>query len=218
MRSPHSLWSGLLVGTTLQVRVPIESTAGAVGVCESGAFCRISKLGRSRGKVCFGHSDFSTASTTRHHSTLSASGRLARVIESLNSSGVEYLIVGAVALAYRGIPRYTGDHDILVHNSPENSQRLESALQSFGFAALGLKAADFVDSYRVIQLGVPPNRIDLLTSITGVSFEQAWAERIGAELEGIRANFIGRQALIQNKRSCGRPQDLADLRALGADR
>ncbi len=137
-------------------------------------------------------------------------------IESLNSSEVEYLIVGAVALAYHGIPRYTGHLDVLIRNSPENSQRLESALQSFGFAALGLKAADFVDSYRVIQLGVPPNRIDLLTSITGVSFDEAWAERIGAEIEGIRVNFIGRQTLIRNKRSSGRPQDLADLQALGA--
>ncbi len=138
-------------------------------------------------------------------------------IESLNSSEVEYLIVGAVALAYHGIPRYTGDLDILIRNSPENSRRLESALQSFGFAALGLKAADFVDSCRVVQLGVPPNRIDLLTSITGVSFDEAWAEKIGAELEGIQVNFIGRQTLIRNKRSSGRPQDLADLQALGAN-
>lgn len=136
-------------------------------------------------------------------------------IESLNSSGVEYLIVGAVALAHHGFPRYTGDLDILVRNSPENAQRLEAVLQGFGFAALGLRAADFIDSYQVIQLGLPPNRIDLLTSITGVSFEEAWAERIETVLEGMRVNFIGRQALIQNKRATRRPQDLADLAALG---
>ena len=138
-------------------------------------------------------------------------------IESLNSRGVEYLIVGAVALAHHGFPRYTGALDILVRNSPENAQRLESVLQGFGFGDLGLKAADFIDSYQVIQLGLPPNRIDLLTSITGVSFEDAWAERIEAGLEGMRVNFIGRRALIQNKKATRRPQDLADLAALGED-
>jgi len=77
-------------------------------------------------------------------------------IESLNSNGVEYLVVGAVALAHHGVPRYTGDLGVLVRNSTENADRLEAALAGFGFAGLGLKAADFVDSYRVIQLGVPP--------------------------------------------------------------
>lgn len=138
-------------------------------------------------------------------------------IESLNSSGVEYLVVGAVALAHHGVPRYTGDLDIFIRSSPENAERLESALRGFGFTALGLKAADFVDSYRVIQLGVAPNRIDLLTGITGVSFNEAWPERVEVELEGVRVNFIGRQALIQNKKASGRPQDLADLEALGAN-
>lgn len=137
-------------------------------------------------------------------------------IESLNSNGVEYLVVGAVALAHHGWPRYTGDLDILVHNSPENSRRVESALQEFGLGSIDLKASDFVDSYGVIQLGVPPNRIDLLTSITGVSFDQAWLGRIEAELGGTPANFIGREALIQYKKSTGRPQDLADLAALEA--
>jgi hypothetical protein len=70
-------------------------------------------------------------------------------IESLNSKGVEYVVVGAVALAYHGFPRYTGDLDILIRNSPQNATRLESALGAFGFTALGLKAADFAESYRV---------------------------------------------------------------------
>jgi hypothetical protein len=137
-------------------------------------------------------------------------------IESLNSNGVEYVIVGAVALAYHGFPRYTGDLDVLIRNSPENAKRLESALAAFGFAALGLKAADFAEAYRVIQLGVPPNRIDLLTSITGVSFDDAWADRVEADVEGTPVNFISRQALIRNKRLTGRAQDKADLEALGA--
>jgi len=80
-----------------------------------------------------------------------------------------------------------------------------------------LKASDFADSYRVIQLGVPPNRIDLLTSLTGVTFEEAWASRVEAVVGGTRINFIGREALILNKRLTGRAQDRADLEALGAE-
>jgi Nucleotidyl transferase of unknown function (DUF2204) len=135
-------------------------------------------------------------------------------IESLNSNGVEYLVVGAVALAHHGWPRFTGDLDVLVRNSPENSARLESALKQFGMGSLDLKASDFVESYQVVQLGVPPIRIDLLTSITGVTFDDAWMGRVEVELGGTPAKIIGRQALIQNKKSTGRPQDLADLAAL----
>jgi hypothetical protein len=137
-------------------------------------------------------------------------------IESFNLNKVEYLIVGAVALAYHGFPRYTGDLDILVRSSPENAQRIEAALTGFGFDALDLKAADFVDSYRVIQLGLPPNRVDLLTSIDGVSFDEAWAGRVEADLGEIRANFIGLDTLIKNKQSTGRAQDQADLENLGS--
>ena len=135
-------------------------------------------------------------------------------IESLNSSEVEYLIVGAVALAHHGFPRLTGDLDILVHNTPENAQRLERVLHSFGFGELGLRADDFVGAYQVIQLGVAPNRIDLLTSITGVSFDEAWRGRSVAELDGVTVSFIGRQELIRNKRATGRAQDLADVALL----
>ncbi|HLY59665.1 MAG TPA: hypothetical protein VKV95_02760 [Terriglobia bacterium] len=135
-------------------------------------------------------------------------------IESLNSNKVDYLVVGAVALARHGWPRYTGNLDILIRNSPEKRTRLESALREFGLGSIDLKASDFVESYRAIQLGVPPNRIDLLTSITGVSFDRAWLGRIEGELGGTPAKFIGREALIQNKKSTGRPQDLADLAAL----
>jgi hypothetical protein len=134
-------------------------------------------------------------------------------IESLNSNEVEYLIVGALAVAYHGLPRYTGDLDILVRSSPENARRLQTTLTKFGFASLGLSAADFVDSYQVIQLGVAPTRIDLLTSLTGISFDEAWNDRAEAEFGGVRTNFIGREALIKNKKSTGRPQDLADLEA-----
>jgi hypothetical protein len=93
---------------------------------------------------------------------------------------------------------------------------LESALADFGFAAPGLKAADFVDSYRVVQLGVPPSRIDLPTSLTGVTFDEAWAGRVEALVAETRVNVIGRDALILNKRKTGRTKDKADLEALGA--
>jgi acetolactate synthase regulatory subunit len=137
--------------------------------------------------------------------------------ELLNSNAVDYVVVGAIALAHHGFPRYTGDLDILIRNTPENARRLEGVLREFGFDALGLKATDFIDSHRVIQLGVPPNRIDLLTSITGVAFDEAWASREKADLGGVRVNIIDRQSLIKNKRATGRSQDLADLRSLGAE-
>ena len=136
-------------------------------------------------------------------------------IESLNSNGVEYVVVGAVALAHHGIPRYTGDLDVLVRNSAENARRLELALGEFGAGGLGLKASDFVDSYRVIQLGVAPFRIDILTSITGVSFDQAWANRVETVVGETRVNFLGRNDMIRNKKLTGRAQDRADLEGLG---
>ena len=141
---------------------------------------------------------------------------LREFIESLNSHHVEYLIVGAFALAFHGVPRSTGDIDILVRRSAENAARVEAVLVDFSFASLGLTAADFIDADQVIQLGHPPNRVDLLTSITGVEFEEAWAERVAANLHGVPVHFISRQCLIRNKQATGRTQDLADLEALGA--
>jgi hypothetical protein len=141
---------------------------------------------------------------------------LREFIESLNSHHVEYLIVGAFALAFHGVPRSTGDIDILVRRSAENAARVEAVLVDFSFASLGLTAADFIDADQVIQLGHPPNRVDLLTSITGVEFEEAWAERVAANLHGVSVHFISRQCLIRNKQATGRTQDLADLEALGA--
>lgn len=140
---------------------------------------------------------------------------LREFIESLNSHHVEYLIVGAFALAFHGVPRSTGDIDILVRTSPGNAALVEEVLRAFGFASLGLSAADFLHPDQVIQLGHPPNRIDLLTSITGVTFEEAWAGGVAAELHGVPVRFIGREALIRNKRATGRTQDKADLEALG---
>jgi hypothetical protein len=141
---------------------------------------------------------------------------LREFIESLNSHNVEYLIVGAFALGFHGVPRSTGDIDVLVRRSPENASRIEAVLVDFSFASLGLTAADFINADQVIQLGHPPNRVDLLTSITGVEFDEAWAERVAANLHGVPVHFISRQCLIRNKQATGRTQDLADLEALGA--
>jgi hypothetical protein len=135
-------------------------------------------------------------------------------IELLNSEKVEYLIVGAAALAFHGIPRFTGDLDVFVRPSIENSDRVERVLQRFGFASLGLRAVDFQRADQVVQLGFRPYRIDITTGITGVTFDEAWPERVSGELDGIQVPFIGRDAFVRNKRATGRPKDIADLNSL----
>jgi hypothetical protein len=140
---------------------------------------------------------------------------LREFIELLNSWSVDYVIVGAHALAFHGHPRYTGDLDLLVRPSPENAARLQQVVSQFGFASAALSAQDFLVSEQVIQLGRPPNRIDLFTSLTGVDFDEVWAGRVLSELDGIPVAFIGREAFIKNKRVTGRIQDQADLEALG---
>jgi hypothetical protein len=139
---------------------------------------------------------------------------LREFIELLNSSGVKYLVVGGYAVAYHGYPRLTKDIDILVDSDPSNAERLISAINAFGFESVGLTAADFTVPDRIVLLGYAPNRIDILTSISGVSFEQAWNRRIVDKLEDIPSTIIHRDDLIASKRAAGRPQDLADARKL----
>ena len=135
-------------------------------------------------------------------------------IELLISHGVDAVIVGAHALAFHGHPRLTGDIDILVRPTIENADRLMAALEAFGFGDSGLGREDFVRPDRVIQLGQPPNRIDLLTSVTGVEIDEIWAGRVAGKLDGVPVFFIGRDELIRNKRATGRPQDAADVATL----
>jgi hypothetical protein len=132
-------------------------------------------------------------------------------LELLNSNAVDYLIVGAHARAFHGVPRYTGDLDLFVRASPENAARLERALNAFGFASTAVTAADFLIPGQVIQLGVAPYRIDLLTGISGVEFEDAWSDRVAGDLDGVPAAFISVRAFRKNKLAAGRPKDLADL-------
>ncbi|PYJ13694.1 MAG: hypothetical protein DME93_02600 [Verrucomicrobia bacterium] len=139
------------------------------------------------------------------------SNDLREFLELLNSRGVEYVIVGAHSLAFHGRPRYTGDLDILIRATPKNAAKIVDLLNEFGFAPSGFRESDFTELNQVIQLGRAPNRIDLLSSISGVSTDEAFASKVSAELDGIPVFILGKDALIQNKRAVGRPQDLADL-------
>ena len=138
-------------------------------------------------------------------------------IESLNSHGVDYVIVGAYALAFHGRPRFTDDIDILIRCSSDNALRVAEAINSFGFGGLGLSRGDFEEPYQVIQLGHPPNRIDILTSISGVDPERIWNHRVPASLDGVPVWFLDLESMIENKRSTGRDQDKADLKRLGVE-
>lgn len=136
---------------------------------------------------------------------------LREFIELLNARDVRYVIVGAFALAHHGRPRYTGDIDFFVEASPENAERLNQVLEQFGFANVGVVEEDFTAADQVVQLGVEPHRMDLMTSISGVAFEEAWNTREYGDLDGLQVPYISRELLKRNKAAVGRKQDLADL-------
>lgn len=135
-------------------------------------------------------------------------------IELLNAHNVRYLVVGGYAVAFHGYPRYTKDLDVWIELSPENADNILKALEEFGFGSLGLKAEDFLESDQIIQLGYPPNRIDILTALKEVKFEDCYKEKVGVEIQGLKINFIDLENLKHNKRATGRPQDLADAENL----
>ncbi len=139
------------------------------------------------------------------------------LLESFNANGVEYLLVGGYALAHHGAPRYTGDLDLFVHATPENARRILDALEAFGFGSLGLDVQDFCAPDRVVQLGRPPVRVDILTSINGITWDEAQHDVGTANVDGQAVPVIGRAAFIANKRATGRASDLADIDALGED-
>lgn len=138
-------------------------------------------------------------------------GEFSEFIESLNSESVRYVLVGGYAVAHHGHPRYTGDIDFFVEPSPENARRIVSAIQRYGLGGLGLCEQDFVQSDRIVQMGVPPRRIDLITGLSGVSFEEAWNSRQEVALGGVQTNVVSREVLVKNKAAAGRPKDQADL-------
>jgi hypothetical protein len=132
------------------------------------------------------------------------------------SEHVEFVIVGAHALAAHGLPRATGDLDVLVRPSAENAARVLEALRRFGapLSAHGVTRADFEVEKNVYQIGLPPSRIDILTSISGVSFEEAAASAISVERTEFSLPTLGREALLKNKKAAGRDKDLLDVKAL----
>lgn len=136
------------------------------------------------------------------------------MLSALCGEGAEFLLVGAYALAVHGHPRATGDLDLWVRPDPGNAARVLQALRRFGAPLENLGAADLARPDTVVQIGVQPVRIDLLTAIDGVEFAEAWSARVTARIEGLEVPVIGRQHLIRNKRATGRTRDLADAEAL----
>ena len=135
-------------------------------------------------------------------------------IELLNANEVRYLVVGGYAVAVHGYPRYTKDLDIWIERSSDNATRLLKALHQFGFGTLDLNTEDFIEKDRVLQLGYPPNRIDLLTSLQGLSFRDCYDARVPVRIESVDIMFIDLENLKRNKAATGRAQDLADLEHL----
>ena len=139
---------------------------------------------------------------------------LREFVELLSAHDVHFVIVGAFAVAFHGHARYTADIDLFVEKSSENAERILRALREFGLGDLGLTEEDFARKDQVVQLGVAPNRIDILTFLTGVSFDQVWSSREWGDIGGLGVPFISREMLKQNKLATSRPQDLADLQYL----
>jgi hypothetical protein len=141
------------------------------------------------------------------------------VLQELVRAEARFLVVGAHALSAHGVPRATVDLDIWVRGDAANAERVYGALAAFGapLDALGITRADFESSDIVTQFGLPPLRIDVMTAVTGLSFDEAWSTRAEGEIEGVRVPILDRASFIKNKRASGRKKDLADLELLGAD-
>jgi hypothetical protein len=139
---------------------------------------------------------------------------LREFIELLNSTKIKYVLVGGHAVAYHGFPRFTADIDFFIDISPANLSALAKVLADFGFPALAHEVAPSLSPGVFFQLGRPPNRIDLLTAIDGVTFDQAWNTRESAVIDGLPVPMLSKKLLVQNKRASGRPKDLEDVRQL----
>jgi hypothetical protein len=135
-------------------------------------------------------------------------------IELLNTHNVQYLVIGGYAVAFHGHPRYTKDIDIWINRTGANAENLLRVLEDFGFGTLGLTIEDFLRPGYIIQLGYPPNRIDLLTSLKGVDFDTCYASKVDDIIDGVCLHFIDVEHLKISKRIAGRHQDLADVENL----
>jgi len=139
------------------------------------------------------------------------------LLELFNAHKVEYIVVGGYALAFHGAPRFTGDIDLLVRPVAENARRILASLRDFGFDSLNLNESDFTRIENIIQLGVSPVRIDILTSLTGVDWEKSQANKVAGDYGGTPVYFLGKKEFILNKKSLGRKKDLADIEAIGEE-
>jgi hypothetical protein len=139
------------------------------------------------------------------------------ILSIFNEEKVNYIVVGAYALAAHGLPRATGDIDLWVRPDAENARRIWRALAKFGAPLSDLAENDLTSQGFVFQIGVSPSRIDILTSIDGVEFTDAWRDRLEVQIEGLPVPVIGRMHFIVNKKAVGRPQDLADVARLESD-
>jgi hypothetical protein len=136
------------------------------------------------------------------------------LLRAFIAADVRFLIVGAYALALHGRPRATGDLDVWVEATPGNASKVMTALAAFGAPMAAISVADFARPGVTYQIGVAPGRIDILTDLTGLTFDQAWADRLPRAFGDVDVDFIGRAAFIRNKRATGRPKDLADIDGL----
>ena len=137
------------------------------------------------------------------------------LLELFNKYQVKFLIVGGYALAFHGAPRMTGDIDLFIDTNSENAQRIMQALGEFGFGDVGLTLQDFILPEKVIQLGVPPVRVDILTSLSGVSWEKAYRSKESGKYGNVPVFYINKELFLFNKRAIGRKKDEADIEALG---
>lgn len=135
-------------------------------------------------------------------------------IGCLTARGVEFLVVGAYALAFHGAPRFTGDLDLFVRPTLENAARLLASIEAFGFPALELTAEAIVDRRRMLEMGIPPVQLHVMSAISGVEWDDAWADRAEGRLGEHTVAFLGRESFLRNKRAAARPKDLADIDAL----
>jgi hypothetical protein len=135
-------------------------------------------------------------------------------LKLLNSKEIEYLVIGGYAVGFYGYPRSTGDMDIWIAIDEKNALKMVEALRQFGFALPDLKKEIFLEEKKVIRMGIPPMRLEILTSIDGVRFEACFKNRVVADFRNFKVNFISKNDLLLNKRASGRPQDLADFNKL----
>jgi hypothetical protein len=135
------------------------------------------------------------------------------LLRALLETDAQFMVVGAHAMAVHGVPRATGDLDVWISPDPENVDRVWQSLLKFGapIEGLDLSRSDLETPETVVQIGLPPRRIDLMTTLTGLDFEASWVNRIVHRVGSLAIPFLGREDLVRNKRATGRPKDLVDL-------